>query len=124
MKKFFTTLVIIILIFTFVASCKRQDDVIIYPNGKTETGIWIVDHKKSVIKKKDFNIIETDDSDAFSEIGYCSEYFILYVKFRSSHEAYIYCDFDEYDWKQFRKAPSLGAWFNQHIKGKYDCYKW
>lgn len=123
MKKTFSILVIIILVFACIA-CRRQDDVLIYTNGKTETGIWIVDHKKSLLKKKDFNIIETDESDVFCEIGYCPEYEILYVKFEKSYDAYIYFDFSAYNWKQFRKAPSLGTWFNQNIKGKYDCYKW
>ena len=125
MKKHFTIAVIILLILALVA-CKRSSDfeTIIVPKGKTETGIWIIDHKQSKISKKDFYIIETDESEAFSEIGYCSEYELLFVRFRSSYEAYVYVGVDEYDWKQFRKAPSLGGWFNQNIKGQYSCYKW
>lgn len=125
MKRLFTIVIIIALIFAFVA-CKRSSDfeTIIVPKGKTEAGTWIIDHEQSKISKRDFYIIDTDESEAFSEIGYCSEYELLYVRFRNSGQTYVYTGFDEYDWKQFQRAPSLGGWFNQNIKGQYSCYRW
>jgi len=35
--------------------------------------------------------------------------------------AYHYCAFDAGTWRQFSIAPSLGSFYNKHIRERFDC---
>ena len=67
-------------------------------------------------------VIETDDSSCFSWIGYlpCDEE--LYLCFRTTG-VYVYYDFPDGEWYEFKHAESKGSWFNENIKGYYDYSK-
>lgn len=62
----------------------------------------------------------TDSSTIFSSIGYDAEYKVLKVTFRDSGRSYLYLDFSRSDWSSFTSADSLGAYYNQNIKGIFD----
>lgn len=59
-------------------------------------------------------------SDTFSEIGYSVESSTLIVRFERG-AAYAYYDVPEEVWSSFCKADSLGTYYNEYIKGQFDC---
>ncbi len=69
------------------------------------------------------DIISTPDSTAFSQIGYNVKDEILLVTFRNSGKTYLYLDFPSSEWGLFKKADSLGGYYNKYIKGNYTCIK-
>lgn len=69
-----------------------------------------------------FDMIETPDSSAFSEIGYDEDEMLLVVVFRSSGP-YLYYSVPEDIWDGLYNADSKGGYFNQYIKNEYICEK-
>ena len=65
-----------------------------------------------------FDVIETQDSTAFKEIGYDAEGSRLFLRFRNSGR-YIYSDVPETVWQTLKDADSKGGYFNQEIRGHY-----
>lgn len=65
-----------------------------------------------------FDVIETQDSTAFKEIGYDAKDSRLFLRFRNSGR-YIYSDVPETVWQELKDADSKGGYFNQKIKGHY-----
>lgn len=64
---------------------------------------------------------DTPDSTAFSRIGYAAGYKVLGVVFRNSDpRIYLYYDFPQSEWDNFRTAESWGGYYNEHIKGQYE----
>ena len=63
------------------------------------------------------------DSDCFSEIGYDEDTDTLYVRFKDSGAAYRYLDFPEDEWNTFKHNTDPGVWYNDYIKGQYECQK-
>ncbi len=53
-------------------------------------------------------------------VGYDSQDQILQVEFQTG-EVYQYLGVDEDTWEDLHSADSIGRFFNQEIKGKYDC---
>lgn len=69
-------------------------------------------------------MIETEDSDCFSEAGYCKDREVLVLTFRDSGKTYLYLDVSENVWEDFLEASSQGSFFNSEIKDCYVCYRW
>lgn len=83
----------------FVAVKYRSDQVdVAAPNFE-----WIGPIKSSVV-----------DSAWYDEIN---QYMVIVLK----GTAYHYCAFDAGTWRQFSIAPSLGSFYNKHIRGRFDC---
>ncbi|MTJ56012.1 KTSC domain-containing protein [Anabaena sp. UHCC 0253] len=53
-------------------------------------------------------------------IGYDADSQILQVEFQSG-EVYQYFDVEAETWEDFHSADSIGEFFNQEIKGNYEC---
>jgi hypothetical protein len=53
-------------------------------------------------------------------IGYNSQEQILQVEFQSG-AVYQYAGVDQNTWEDFCDADSIGKFFNEEIKGQYDC---
>ena len=119
-------IIIVLMVLLYLVGCGSKEPVqIFYTNGTTKNGISKIDHKTSKLQKDDFIIIDADDSsNTFYEIGYCKKYELLLVTFDNSFDTYIYEEFSEDDWNDFRNASSLGSWYNNRIKNKYRCYYW
>ena len=66
--------------------------------------------------------LEEVDSTCFSRVGYDRDKQILAVEFITTG-LYYYYDVPEEVYKEFRKADSLGGWYNRNIKGEYQCEK-
>ena len=63
--------------------------------------------------------VDTPDSSAFSSIGYCSDYSLLFVVFRTTG-MYVYYDVPSSVWDRMLAADSRGKFFHSDIKGNYD----
>lgn len=66
---------------------------------------------------------DTPNSSCFSQVGYPPGQEVLYVTFRDSGATYAYYDVPESVWDEFWSASSMGRYYNQEIKGAYDCEK-
>ena len=62
--------------------------------------------------------VDTPDSSAFSSIGYCSDYSLLFLVFRTTG-MYVYYDVPIGVWEQMQEAESKGRFFHAEIKEKY-----
>ena len=67
--------------------------------------------------------LQSVDSSCFSKVGYDASSETLVVMFRDSGKKYAYSNFPVEEWSKFISADSLGTYFNQYIKGNYDCEK-
>jgi hypothetical protein len=61
------------------------------------------------------------DSSCFSEIGYDPDEELLLVRFKDSGSLYSYSDVPEDVYDEFESSDSLGGYYNDYIKGQYDC---
>ena len=71
----------------------------------------------------DIYFINTPESTCFSRIGYNHDFKILVVTFRDSGSTYRYLDVPQSVWDNLRTAESKGGYYNDKIKGNYDCDK-
>ncbi|WP_427158382.1 KTSC domain-containing protein [Aliinostoc sp. HNIBRCY26] len=55
-----------------------------------------------------------------SAVGYCSDDQILQVEFQNG-AIYQYSGVEPETWQELQSSDSLGRFYNQEIKGKYDC---
>ena len=67
--------------------------------------------------------METPDSSALIEISYWPYGRELRVQFRNSGAWYTYYDVPAETWHDFKNAESKGSYYNQYIKGYFECTK-
>ncbi len=60
-------------------------------------------------------------STAIRKIGYDSTIKRMYIDFEDSDPYYTYCRVEENIFQQFISASSVGRFYHQYIKDKYDC---
>lgn len=60
-------------------------------------------------------------STAIRKIGYDSTSSRMYIDFEDSDPYYTYCGVPQHVFKQFVSASSVGRYYHQYIKDKYDC---
>ena len=87
---------------------------------------WIYITGASVCLETDLDHAElfSVSSTAFSSVGYLEDYQVLWVTFKDSQQTYLYFDFPAEEYVFFVCADSLGRYFNDNIKGKYEYCKW
>lgn len=98
----------------------RKEDPVV--ERSTSRGTPIVD-SESFFDFDDIEMIETPDSSCFSEIGYDRGSGTLVVTFRDSGDSYAYDEVPKSVWNDFFDAESMGSYYNQKIKGLFDCVK-
>ena len=76
-----------------------------------------------VIDESYWESMETPDSSALTEISYWPYGQQLRVQFRNSGAWYTYHDVPLEIWQAFKNADSKGSYYNQCIKGSYECTK-
>ncbi len=59
-------------------------------------------------------------SSAIRKIGYDSSSNQMYIDFEDSDPFYTYCRVPENIFKSFITARSVGGYYHQHIKDRYD----
>ena len=60
-------------------------------------------------------------STAIRKIGYDSSTSEMYIDFEDSDPYYTFCGVPETVFKDFVSSNSVGRYYHQYIKGKYDC---
>lgn len=60
-------------------------------------------------------------STAIRRIGYNANTMHLYVDFEDSDPVYTFCRVPERVFREFVKARSVGQYYHQAIKDRYDC---
>lgn len=60
-------------------------------------------------------------SSAIRSIGYEVVTMRMYIDFENSEPIYTFCRVPERVYTEFTKAHSVGQYYHQHIKGRYDC---
>jgi len=60
-------------------------------------------------------------SSAIRNIGYESSTNTMYIDFEDSDPYYTYCGVSEHVFQEFISANSVGSYYHEHIKNKYDC---
>lgn len=60
-------------------------------------------------------------SSAIRKVGYESSTNKMYIDFEDSDPYYTYCRVPESVFQDFISANSVGGYYHQHIKDKYDC---
>lgn len=53
-------------------------------------------------------------------VGYNSDQQILQVEFHNG-AVYQYADVDEHTWEELHQSESIGRFFNDEIRGRYEC---
>lgn len=61
------------------------------------------------------------NSSAIRKIGYDSDSMRMYIDFEDSDPYYTFCRVPENVFRSFVSAGSVGRYYHQHIKDKYDC---
>lgn len=69
----------------------------------------------------DFDIYSVDYSTCFDKIGYNYDDETLYLRFLDSQKEYLYLDVPEYVFDELHDSDSPGVYYNDEIKGQYDC---
>ncbi|MDP5017308.1 MAG: KTSC domain-containing protein [Dolichospermum sp.] len=73
----------------------------------------------TVPAEEEIPMLPVNSSVAYA-IGYDADSQILQVEFQSG-EVYQYFDVEAETWEDFHSADSIGEFFNQEIKGNYEC---
>ena len=73
----------------------------------------------TVPEEEEIPMLQVNSSVAYA-IGYNADSQILQVEFQSG-EVYQYFDVEAETWEDFHSADSIGEFFNQEIKGNYEC---
>ncbi|MAM58712.1 MAG: KTSC domain-containing protein [Salinicola sp.] len=60
-------------------------------------------------------------SSAIRKIGYDTDTNRMYIDFEDSNPVYTYCSVPEELFCEFVSARSVGGFYHQYIKDKYDC---
>jgi len=61
------------------------------------------------------------NSTAIRKIGYDSESHNMYIDFEDSDPYYTFCGVPESIFQDFITSSSVGRYYHQYIKDKYDC---
>lgn len=61
------------------------------------------------------------ESTCFDEIGYNYYDETLYLRFLDSQKEYLYLDVPEYVFDELYDSDAPGRYYNQEIKGQYEC---
>ncbi len=70
----------------------------------------------------DYNdLLEYVDSTCFESVGYDDNEEVLYVRFLDSGSVYAYYGVPYYEYDELVNADSIGGYYNDYIKGQYDC---
>lgn len=72
------------------------------------------------IDEEYWEVVETPDSTAFTEISYWYFHSELHVVFRNSGAGYHYYDVPHEVWHEFKNAESKGSYFQEAIRNNYE----
>jgi len=109
-KRFFLLLFLLTIIL-FCVSCIASDNIVEVKYRDTPVNI----------ASSKFEYLNTDTSSFIRGAWYDKENQYMIIKLNEVY--YHYCGMPEPAWMDFKKAESFGRFYNQAIKGRYDCRK-
>ena len=131
-KRLINILCILLLIVSLTACSSNQSASVSYNSSSYDEDVYTdwydeVDYTDptsynsldEVVENADY--FSTPNSTAFSIVGYNYAWELLIVEFRTTGSCYLYYDVPEDVWEEFLYADSLGGYYNEYIKGDYDC---
>lgn len=60
-------------------------------------------------------------SSAISGVAYDETRWLLRIRFTSGPEIYEFCGVPPHVYEGFIRAPSMGRYYDQHIRDRYQC---
>jgi len=102
-------LMLVIALIFLVISCSGPDDYVSVKYRNTPVNIGT----------SDFEYLNTDKSSWIRGAWYDSSNRYMVINLDGTY--YHYCGMQENIWKNFKRAESFGRYYNQHIKGQFDC---
>ncbi|MDN3523082.1 KTSC domain-containing protein [Halomonas ramblicola] len=60
-------------------------------------------------------------SRAITEVGYDTETSKMFIDFEDSHPVYTFCGVPEAVFREFVNSGSVGRYYHQYIKDRYQC---
>ena len=64
---------------------------------------------------------ENVNSTAIRKVGFDSPSNTMFIDFEDSEPVYTFCNVPESVFNEFVSARSVGGYYHQYIKDKYDC---
>ena len=111
----------LILLLTFMSAsifgCGSDTTSDVATEDTTISASYEGDHDNADLDK--FDYVDIDYSACFDRVGYDGS--TLYVRFLDSQSEYLYFDVPEDEYKDMLSAKSIGKYYNQNIKGQYEC---
>ncbi len=80
-----------------------------------------LDENEDVVEIDYNDLLEYVDSSCFESVGYDDYEEVLYVRFLDSGSVYAYYSVPYYEYDELVNADSIGGYYNDYIKGQYDC---
>lgn len=80
-----------------------------------------LDESEYVVEVDYNDLLEYVDSSCFESVGYDDNNEVLYVRFLDSGSVYGYYGVPYYEYEELIYADSIGGYYNDSIKGQYDC---
>jgi hypothetical protein len=127
MKKSVALLLAAVLLVTLLSGCGEVADSMRSPKISTGNGTESSQQSDSSplpVEGNDSDVeMQSVDSTCFSEVGYDPDGEILYVRFLDSGSLYSYQPVSQDEYDDFMQADSLGSYYNDYIKGQYECHR-
>jgi len=60
-------------------------------------------------------------SSAIKAVGYDNSKHRMFIDFQDSQPVYTFCGVSERVFREFVRSGSVGRYYQQHIKGRYQC---
>ncbi len=111
MAKKITILILLILLLTIVTSCIAPENYVSIEYRDTPVNI----------ASSKFEYLNTDRSSFINGAWYDKKNKYMIISLNEVY--YHYCGMPESVWMDFTRAESFGRFYNQAIKGQYDCRK-
>lgn len=102
-------LVLLILLVTFISSCVAQENFVTVKYRDTPVNI----------ASSKFEYLNTDRSSFIDGAWYDKKNEYMIIKLNEVY--YHYCGLPKFVWRRFKKAETFGHFYNQEIKGHFDC---
>lgn len=124
MKKICSMLLLISLLLT-LASCANEDPsptTTSYYESESEYDDDLIEEDYEDEYEDDYTeLLEYVDSTCFESVGYSEDDEVLVVRFLDSGSVYVYYDVPYYEYEELIYADSIGGYYNDNIKGCYEC---
>lgn len=114
-------ILLLFLLFLPLVACGSQDVTSPNPSGYEAITETDTTAEEEVVEQNYNDLLEYVDSSCFESIGYDDYEEVLYVRFLDSGSVYAYYDVPYSEYDELINADSIGGYYNDYIKGQYEC---